>query len=239
MDELALKADGIISTIDRLSLRITDRFPGSGLAGVCARLHNISRETEKTVTWISTPIYTLRVISFLAIVGLVGLVAWIVYYVGITELPEFLDLLSATESSLNLLILLSVVVVFIWSWELRIKRRRVLKSINRLRDVAHVVDMHQLTKDPDGVSNVSAPTRHSPKRTLTLYETGRYLDYCTELLSLISKLGYLYVTLLDDDVATNAANELETHTTGMSRKIWQKIIILKSMQQGGTAIVPK
>ena len=55
-------------------------------------------------------------------------------------------------------------------------------------------------------------------------------DYCTEMLSLTSKLGYLYVTEFHDVEATRAANELEGLCTGLSRKIWQKIMILKSQR---------
>ena len=46
------------------------------------------------------------------------------------------------------------------------------------------------------------------------------------MLSLTSKLAALYVEDFDDDVALRGANDVETLTTGLSRKIWQKIMIL-------------
>lgn len=119
-------------------------------------------------------------------------------------------------------------------FETRRKRRRVITSVNRLRAIAHIIDAHQLTKDPDAVSPASAPTRHSPTRTLTAYELGRYLDYCSELLSLVGKVAFLYVQKFDDAIAVNSVNDLENLTTGMSRKLWQKIMILRA-QQGGVA----
>jgi hypothetical protein len=239
-EELTLRADGIHKTIERLRLRITDRFPDSGLSRVCERLLGISETTEKTVEWIDRPIYALKILAALSIAGLAGLIVFIAREVGAYEVTElgFSELIATTDSAVNLLILLSVAFIFLWSLEIRIKRNRVVQSINKLRDVAHVIDMHQLTKDPDGVSKISAPTKHSPQRTLNAYELGRYLDYCTEMLALLSKLGYLYITRLDDSVATNSATELESLTTDLSRKIWQKIIIVKQMRPEDQAAFP-
>ena len=61
---------------------------------------------------------------------------------------------------------------------------------------------------------------------MTRFELGRYLDYCSELLSLVSKIAALYVQRFDDEVVLGAVNEVETLTNGLSRKIWQKIMIL-------------
>ncbi len=88
----------------------------------------------------------------------------------------------------------------------------------------------QLTKDPDGIIKGAVRTQNSPKREMTAYELGRYLDYCTEMHAMISKMGYLYIADFQDPVATKSANDLEMLTTGLSRKVWQKIMILKSMK---------
>lgn len=44
-------------------------------------------------------------------------------------------------------------------------------------------------------------TASSPKQTLSGPELIRYLDYCSEMLSLIGKLAALYVQKFDDPVA--------------------------------------
>ena len=62
---------------------------------------------------------------------------------------------------------------------------------------------------------------------MTPFELGRYLDYCSEMLSLTAKLATLYVQHFDDAVAVASSNEIEQLTTGLSRKIWQKIMILR------------
>jgi len=57
---------------------------------------------------------------------------------------------------------------------------------------------------------------------------SRYLDYCSEMLSLTGKIAALYVQTYDDGVALAAVNEVEGLTTGLSRKIWQKLMILET-----------
>lgn len=54
----------------------------------------------------------------------------------------------------------------------------------------------------------------------------RYLDYSSEMLSLAGKVAALYAQGFSDPVALSAVNEVENLTTGLSRKIWQKIMIL-------------
>jgi hypothetical protein len=137
-------------------------------------------------------------------------------------------LVQVSEAGLNVFLLLSAAILFLVTAETRIKRRRALKAIHELRALAHVIDMHQLTKDPERLMSRRAATPSSPKQDLTQFELGRYLDYCSEMLSLIGKLAALYVQKFDDPVALAAVNEVEDLTTGLSRKIWQKIMIINS-----------
>jgi len=63
---------------------------------------------------------------------------------------------------------------------------------------------------------------------MTGFELSRYLDYCSEMFSLIGKLAAVYTEHLDDPDIVAAVNEVEALTTGLSRKVWQKIMILQS-----------
>ncbi|MBM4193747.1 MAG: hypothetical protein FJ202_05125 [Gemmatimonadetes bacterium] len=87
--------------------------------------------------------------------------------------------------------------------------------------------MHQLTKDPHQVQGGAGPTASSPKRDLQGPQLGRYLDYCSELLSLISKLAALHAERFNDPVVLAAVTEVETMCGSMSNKIWQKITLLE------------
>ena len=100
--------------------------------------------------------------------------------------------------------------------------------MHQLRSLVHVIDMHQLTKDPSLVLGGEHDTAASPKRKMTAFELGRYLDYSSEMLSLAGKVAALYAQDLDDPVVVEAVNDIEMLATNLSRKIWQKIAILQS-----------
>jgi len=114
-------------------------------------------------------------------------------------------------------------IFFLVTIENRVKRSRALAALHELRSIAHVIDMHQLTKDPKvpGVAVVDTPS--SPTRTFDDYQLTRYLDYCSEMLSLLGKIAAVYAQTSADREVTSAVNEVEVLTTGLSRKIWDKI----------------
>ena len=91
--------------------------------------------------------------------------------------------------------------------------------------------MHQLTKDPHRIVNkkIFDSTTLSPKLEMTSFQLRRYLDYCSEMLSLTGKIAAVYVQEFDDGVALASVSELETLTTGLSSKIWQKIAIVHAV----------
>src|SRR5438094_480067 len=133
---------------------------------------------------------------------------------------EFAGFLQSSQAIQNV-VFLGLAVLFLANVETRIKRRRALAALHELRSIAHIVDMHQLTKDPD---------QFLVQGTMTRFELARYLDYRSELLSLTSKAAALYVQDSQDPVLLDAVNDVETLTTGLSRKIWQKIIILDTLE---------
>ena len=67
---------------------------------------------------------------------------------------------------------------------------------------------------------------NSPDRSMTPADLGRYLDYCSEMLSLTGKVAALYVRDFQDGVVLGAVNEVEDLTSGLCRKIWQKLMVL-------------
>jgi hypothetical protein len=139
---------------------------------------------------------------------------------------DFGSFAQAVDAGVNDVILLGLGIFFLVGMERRIKRRRVLHALHELRSLAHIADMHQLTKDPESIIDRSGPPNGAPERTMSRAQLARYLDYVTELLSLVSKIAALYVQRFDDEVAMDAVNDIESLTTGLSRKIWQKITLL-------------
>ena len=53
-----------------------------------------------------------------------------------------------------------------------------------------------------------------------------YLDYCSEMLSLTAKTAALCAEHSSDPVVLSTVSTLETLTTELSNKIWQKISLL-------------
>ncbi len=223
---LTLDPDRIVDTVGILHRRIDERFPASGLEGVCAQLLSIAERTRDRLTWVGTPILYLRAATWLA----AALVVVAVVAAFATLRPSggalsALDAVQLMESGLQDAVFIGVGLFFLVSLENRVKRRRALGFIRELRALAHIVDMHQLTKDPHRVLQ-DGDTASSPKRTLRPDQLARYLDYCTEMLSLTSKVAALYAERFDDAVVLQAVDEVEALTTGLSRKIWQKIMLL-------------
>lgn len=125
--------------------------------------------------------------------------------------------------------LVGLAIYFLISLETRIKRARALRAIHELRSIAHVIDMHQLTKDPHYYRGDTESTEHSPKRELSLPELMRYLDYCSEMLSITSKIAALYIQYFSDSVVLDAVSDVEHLCDGLSRKVWQKMNIAQDI----------
>lgn len=227
----SLDAEKIILTVNTLSKRIEERFPGSGLNRVCSELHTVAVKSQQRSNWIAQPLTSLRLLVALLITTMI---VGLTMIVRSSSLPrtgfDLVGLVQVSEAGLNVVILLGAGILFLVTTERRIKRGRALKAIHELRALAHVIDMHQLTKDPERALVRTTGTASSPKETLTPAELTRYLDYCSEMLSLIGKLAALYVQQFDDPVALAAVNDVEQLTNGLSRKIWQKISILNTAQ---------
>ena len=96
--------------------------------------------------------------------------------------------------------------------------------------------MHQLMKDPERLASSQPNTASSPVRALTASQLGRYLDYCSELLSVISKIAALHVQHFNDPVTLAAVNEIEALTSGLSGKVWQKITLLDHAALAGRRV---
>lgn len=227
----ALDAGEILRTLEQLRQRIEERFPGSGLGRVAADLCGVARDCATGAAALGRPHWPLRIGT--VAIGLIALAAigW-----GLVRTAQLVDTgqgigiddyLSGVESVINDLVFLGIGTWFLASLEGRFKRRQALRQLHVLRSIAHVVDMHQLTKDPHRLLAPSPDTASSPVRIMSRADLGRYLDYCSELLSVTGKLAALYVQHLQDPAVMQSVNEIEDLTSGLSRKIWQKITLLE------------
>jgi hypothetical protein len=224
----ALDADKIIATIERLKRRIDERFPGAGLGGVAGDLLAAARDTEQKAATLARPNPLIQATVGFVIAAFLGLVAFALINVSAPTNTEATNVLQTLEAAANLVVLTGAILIFLITLQRRLGRHKALKALHQLRSLVHVIDMHQLTKDPSLVLGRDHDTAASPKREMTAFELGRYLDYSSEMLSLAGKVSALYAQDLDDPVVVGAVNDIEMLATNLSRKIWQKIAILQS-----------
>ena len=201
---------------------------------MAGELHRVAQEAVLRCEQIKRPHLWLRAACALlvtAILGVLVLIGLNVHSSG-AELKELDNFAQTVEASLGSLFFIGATLAFLFSLERRLKRERALSALHELRAIAHIVDMHQLTKDPEHLLQ-GKTTPSSPQRTLSAFELGRYLDYCSELLSIVSKIGAIYVQEFPDADAVEAADQLAALTNGLSRTIWQKIMILDRTIEAG------
>jgi hypothetical protein len=218
----------IQETAVKLRHRISERFPDSGLSHVSQEVVTVADKASAMSEWISRPIVGLRAGVAIFIVILLGVILMALFNLRVhLRFQTIAELLQGVEAAVNDIVFIGLAILFLVTWENRIKRSRALKALHELRSLAHIIDMHQLTKDPERITNKEySQTKFSPNRNMTPFQLGRYLDYCSELLAIISKIAAVYVSNYNDSVTLGAVNEVENLTSGLSRKIWQKIMIL-------------
>ena len=217
----------ILTTIQKLRQRILARFPGSGLSRISADLCTLAESAEHELRRLRKPLWVARLGAAIGILGIAAFAGGL----GLAAISRPLDMgalsefLQGVEAAANGVILLAIGTFFMLTLETRVKRKAVLKALYRLRSVIHVVDMHQLTKDPEYVASPGA-TEDAGELRLTRFQMVRYLDYCSELFALCSKVAALYSQHMNDAVVVAAVNEIESLAATLSQKIWQKITLL-------------
>lgn len=217
----------ILETLERLGDRIDARFPNYGIGRVCRELIDTARFTTEKAARLAAPNWPLRFAVGLIIVAGVWAQFEAAELLHLEDVETNIGLLQSLEAAVNLLILFGGAAWFLMTLEERFKRQRALDALHQLRSMAHVIDMHQLTKDPTALLQERAPPRQ-----MTKFELTRYLDYCAEMLSLIGKLAALYADRMRDPVVIEAVTEIENLTTGLARKIWQKITLIGEIEEG-------
>ena len=227
-----LKLELIQQTLEQLRNRIEERFPGSGLGQVADELVRTSAQTGPILERVRRPNRLLRGAVAVAVILIVLLTIALVFYLPAltVDVGGIGSLLQVVEASAQNLIFLAVAIFFLLTLESRINRRISLRALHRLRSIVHIVDMHQLTKDPEHLLTPGMGTASSPDRRFTRFELARYLDYCSELLSLTSKLAALHVQYVNDPVVLDAVNDIEVLASNLANKMWQKIVVLDTVR---------
>lgn len=226
----SIDAEKVVATVEKLRQRIEERLGPCGLSRVAGELREVARECKVRVELIKRPNLLLRLGVAIVVAAAIALLVKITPLIDLskTSPDNVYTLLQGVEAAMNILVLIGAALLFLFKFEERLKQRRSLAALHQLRTIAHVIDMHQLTKDPSATFGDLPPTASSPARTLSPHELLRYLDYSSELLSLTAKVAALYAQSLPDVVVAEVVSDIERMTASMSQKIWQKITIIES-----------
>jgi hypothetical protein len=222
-----LEAAAVRETVEELHERIGARFPERGLRGVAADLLVLIDQVQASAAETQGKVRALRVASRVVMLGILAatLAAVVIATadaVNLKELDSF-KLLPLIETVINDVVFAGIAVFFLYSFPERLRRGQLLNLLFQLRSTAHIIDMHQLSKDPEQLRASYIPSRVSKPLDMTRDEMERYLDYCSEMLSLVGKTAALCAEESRDSVVLETVSRIETLTVGLSRKIWQKI----------------
>jgi hypothetical protein len=229
-EKLILRPGPVVDTIERLVARIFERFGDCGLYRVCAQLHAVAKEDTRRAVSIGRSYIGLRALVFATIAAGVAVLGWMLTRIDFTNAADNVSSAAqGIEAAANLTILTGAAILSLLKLEERLKRRRALGALHELRSIVHVIDMHQLTKDPSKFV-VRANTPSSPPLQLNKFQMTRYLDYCSEMLSLTSKVAVLFGQSLEDRAVAEVVSDIERVSAGLSQKIWQKIMILQELR---------
>lgn len=228
----SLNSAHIIETLEHLADRVRERFPDASLNNVVTEVIELGKRDRRRSERLARPYIFLRTGTAAAIIGAVIALAYMGYWlfsaIGVDGAGfDIFNIFEGVEAGLNIVILAAVAIFTLSRIEERLKRSLALDDLHELRSIAHIIDMHQLTKDPTAVLKLGPRTASSPTREMSDFELSRYLDYCAELLSLAGKIAALYAQSSRDPVVIAAVNDIESLTSNMSAKIWQKIIIVR------------
>jgi hypothetical protein len=223
----SLDPEKIVTTAMRLERRVAERFPTRGLAKVAGEVVALTRLVQSEVATLAPPIWGLRALIGAGVLAGAAVFLWVGSIIPLSQVgQDAVGSVQSIEAAINTLILAGLGLVALIKVEARVKRRRVARGLHQLRSVIHVIDMHQLTKDPVVLAADYRPTEASPTRDLSLGEMSRYLDYCSELLAITGKLAALYAQAVPDDGVAQAVNDIELLGSSLARKIWQKITLI-------------
>lgn len=219
----------VVEVARSLARRIHERFPTRTLGRTADRVVQFAEEGAARAAAVRKPNRLLRLaIAFLLLlIPLAVVVALFTLRIDV-EVHTLSGYVALFQGTVESLIFLGLGVVFLATLEGRLRRARALKALHELRSLAHLVDMHQLDKDPAYLLREGERTASSPDRPLSAFELNRYLDYCSEMLSVIGKEAALYGEGSNDPVVLAAIDQLESLTADFSAKIWQKVALLSA-----------
>ena len=236
-----LDAAQVEATLDQLHLRIVSAMPGRHLADVVEEVRQVVVVIDKGARAVrrraAIGIGSWALIAALVVLVVAGVASAVHTGLAAEDDVRGFEWFGVVESGVNDVVFAAVAIWFLQGLPARLERRRLLRILYRLRSLAHVTDMHQMSKytadgevRDDDAFPADAPDADAPAAAPRLMDEDdlvRYLEFCSSLLSLTAKAAALCGENTTDAVVLDTVSEIETLTASMSRKVWQKISLLR------------
>jgi hypothetical protein len=220
----------VAATASKLVERISSRFGQDHLTDVALQVERVARMSDaklkkslrlgRVIRWLTWP---------WVLAAALGIVAWIRSLHLTIELKDAGDLAQSLDSIFQLLLVLGAGAWFLLSIGSKVQRAALLKALQELNELAQVVDLIQLDKDPDRL-HFSKEQRTDKSPTLgkanTAFLLSRYLDYCAELLSILAKVGCLYRDKVSDEVVLSRLGDFDRLTNQLRANISTKMSLI-------------
>ncbi len=218
----------ILALISEMVARIKERFPDAGLNAQAQLLKTIVEHDSRRAMQLQRPLVFFRCMMVLVACVLLAALGYGVWSLH-PELraPTLTELIQAADSGAQVLLMLGLALGWLFYAEGRRKQRQWRVLLRKLINLSHIIDMHQLNKDPDRLTRqLGENTESSPrldKHVSTAFLMTRYLDYCRELLSIIGKMGAFYMQYTDDRIVIAEINQLIANEQSLRAGISSKI----------------
>lgn len=220
----------VLAAVTDLRDRISAQFADHGLARVAGSLVDLvdrasqqTRATHRRVARTRVVAHTGAVLALLVMLGVLALAL----RRTLADTPgDLITWIPLVESTINNVVFVAIAVVFLWAVPERRERAGLLALLHELRSMAHVVDMHQVTKGTQWIRPGSESPPQDQPRQLSRVELHAYLGYCTELLSLVAKTAALCAERSSDARVLDTVSDIETLSTELSSTISQKVMLL-------------
>ena len=233
----SLQAEKIEKAIDDLEQGIKEMLPGRKIVDICQDLKEVIGEAKKKSSRKSSQSFTRKKFLKLFFIATLILLATFFITLGLsyflkaisTSLGRSIGLeegLQLTDTAITLLLPSIAYIFYRLKDNIKTYRSAVLQDLHKLRMLSHIIDVKQLNKTPDWLDWKEKQKKH--ERILNRSEKAFYLEFCSQMQSLIGKIAVLYIRDVNDPALITAVNEIETLTTGLSRKTWQKLMLMQN-----------
>lgn len=220
-------------TARKLVGRIDERFSDCELKRLAQKVEKTVANSRRRLRGPYALGFLVRLVIWPCVFAALGAIAYGVYSLDLkVQINNGGEFVQGLDSSLQVMIMVAAGTWFFLTLGHRLVRNRLLKAVQELRALVHMIDLLQLDKDPDRLSRKegeNTPTSPQLGKVSTPFLLSRYLDYCSELLSLVSKVAALYSEQVKDPVVLSELSEIEALTIQYRLTIGTKMASISNL----------